>query len=38
MPDRDNLREEGFILAPDFRRFNPSWQGGHGGAEQVTPW
>jgi hypothetical protein len=33
IPDINNLREEGFILAPGF---SPSWQRGCGITEQLT--
>jgi hypothetical protein len=38
IPDRNHLREKGFILAHDFRRGSPSWWEGHGRWLQLTSW
>jgi hypothetical protein len=38
IPDRNNLREEGFILALGFRGIILSWRGGCGRAEQFKSW
>jgi hypothetical protein len=38
MPDINNLREEGFVLAHSFNGFSSSWQGRHGRAQKFSSW